>query len=171
MPNSTANYSLLKPLVNDATDEDLWGGYLNDSMDLIDTQMKVNADAIALSTTLAAVYPVGTYYINETNSTNPGTLLGFGTWTAVADKFIVARGSTYTGTGGAAEVSLSVSNMPAHTHTMPVGGTISNSDVTTVEAAQIGSRHGNVPTSSTGSGSPFSIIPTYQAAYIWKRTV
>lgn len=31
---------------------------------------------------LQAVYPVGSIYINATNSTNPGTLLGFGTWAA-----------------------------------------------------------------------------------------
>lgn len=31
---------------------------------------------------LNALYPVGSIYINATNSTNPGTLLGFGTWTA-----------------------------------------------------------------------------------------
>jgi len=29
-----------------------------------------------------ALYPVGSIYINATNSTNPGTLLGFGTWVA-----------------------------------------------------------------------------------------
>ena len=33
---------------------------------------------------LAAIYPVGSIYTNATNSTNPGTLLGFGTWTALA---------------------------------------------------------------------------------------
>lgn len=31
---------------------------------------------------LADVYPVGSIYINATNATNPGTLLGFGTWVA-----------------------------------------------------------------------------------------
>ncbi len=31
---------------------------------------------------LAALYPVGSVYTNATNSTNPGTLLGFGTWSA-----------------------------------------------------------------------------------------
>lgn len=31
---------------------------------------------------LNALYPVGSIYINATNSTNPGTLLGFGTWSA-----------------------------------------------------------------------------------------
>lgn len=40
MPTSTSNYSLLKPLVNNATDQDLWGGYLNDDMDSIDTLLR-----------------------------------------------------------------------------------------------------------------------------------
>lgn len=31
---------------------------------------------------LQALHPVGSIYINATNSTNPGTLLGFGTWVA-----------------------------------------------------------------------------------------
>jgi hypothetical protein len=31
---------------------------------------------------MAALHPVGSIYINATVSTNPGTLLGFGTWTA-----------------------------------------------------------------------------------------
>jgi hypothetical protein len=31
---------------------------------------------------LAAVYPVGSVYVNATNNANPSTLLGFGTWTA-----------------------------------------------------------------------------------------
>jgi hypothetical protein len=31
---------------------------------------------------LQALYPVGSIYMNATNATNPGTLLGFGTWTA-----------------------------------------------------------------------------------------
>jgi hypothetical protein len=31
---------------------------------------------------LAAVYPVGSIYVNASSSTNPSTLLGFGTWEA-----------------------------------------------------------------------------------------
>jgi hypothetical protein len=31
---------------------------------------------------MQTLHPVGSIYINATNSTNPGTLLGFGTWTA-----------------------------------------------------------------------------------------
>lgn len=40
MPTTTSNYSLLKPLVASATDQDLWGGYLNDDMDDIDALLR-----------------------------------------------------------------------------------------------------------------------------------
>ena len=40
MPTLTTNYSLQKPLVNDPTDEDLWGGELNDDLDDIDTLLR-----------------------------------------------------------------------------------------------------------------------------------
>jgi len=40
------------------------------------------ASTAFVQNTVRALYPVGSIYINATNSTNPGTLLGFGTWTA-----------------------------------------------------------------------------------------
>lgn len=55
MPEYTANYSLPKPNVNSADDEDLWGDQLNTGMDLIDAQMKATEDAVAA---LSAV-PIG----------------------------------------------------------------------------------------------------------------
>ena len=46
---------------------------------------------------LGALYPIGSIYINATNSTNPGTLLGFGTWVAFgAGKVPVGYDSTNT---------------------------------------------------------------------------
>lgn len=45
MPTLTTNYSLNKPLVADAIDEDLWGGYLNDNFDTLDTTIKAVDDA------------------------------------------------------------------------------------------------------------------------------
>lgn len=36
MPNLTTNFSLNKPLVNNATDADSWGGQLNDNSDDLD---------------------------------------------------------------------------------------------------------------------------------------
>lgn len=40
MPTNTTNFSLNKPLVNNATDQDLWGGYWNDNADTIDAALK-----------------------------------------------------------------------------------------------------------------------------------
>jgi len=68
---------------------------------------------------MAALHPVGSIYINATNSTNPGTLLGFGTWTAFgAGRVPVGFDSgnalfdTAEETGGSAD-AITVS----HTHT------------------------------------------------------
>lgn len=67
-------------------------------------------------------YPVGSYYISSV-STSPATLFG-GTWVQVRDKMILAAGTTYTAgtlanpaTGGSATKSLTVPNIPSHTHT------------------------------------------------------
>ena len=45
MATQTTNYNLNKP--TPGGDTDTWGDLLNTSMDLIDTQMKANADAVA----------------------------------------------------------------------------------------------------------------------------
>jgi len=58
------------------------------------------ADSSQLTTLNAAIqalYPVGTIYTNATNSTNPGTLFGFGTWVAFgAGRVMVGFDSTDT---------------------------------------------------------------------------
>jgi len=47
------------------------------------TQIATTAFVQAAATAvLQVLHPIGSVYINATNSTNPGTLLGFGTWTA-----------------------------------------------------------------------------------------
>lgn len=38
MPTTTTNLLLSKPLVNNATDQDLWGGYLNTDLDTLDSE-------------------------------------------------------------------------------------------------------------------------------------
>lgn len=49
MPTPTANYGLLKPLVNSVTDQDLWGGYLDDDMDDLDGLLKIGINWISSS--------------------------------------------------------------------------------------------------------------------------
>lgn len=53
MPTYTPNFNLAKPLVNDPTDEDLWGGELNGNMDIIDTAL-----AAAVASGTVTMWPV-----------------------------------------------------------------------------------------------------------------
>jgi len=73
---------------------------------------------------MAALHPVGSIYINATNNTNPGTLFGFGTWSAFgAGRVPVGFDSgnvlfdTAEKTGGSAN-----STLPSHTHTLNDSG-------------------------------------------------
>ena len=80
-----------------------------------------------VATALAALYPVGSIYINASDSTNPGTLLGFGTWTAFgAGKVLISQDTGDTSfdtlgeTGGSKDAvvvshSHSITD-PGHTH-------------------------------------------------------
>ena len=89
------------------------------------------------------LFPVGSIYTNATSSTNPATLLGFGTWTAFgAGRVMVGFDSgnalfnSAEETGGSADAVL-----PSHTHTA------------TSTVTDPGHRHG---ITGTGSGSiPF----------------
>ena len=75
---------------------------------------------------LNLVYPVGSIYWSSKN-TNPGTLFG-GTWQQIKDRFILAAGDSYSNgaTGGAATVTLTVNNMPSHSHSFTPSGTVSS---------------------------------------------
>ena len=71
------------------------------------------------------IYPVGSLYWSS-KSTDPSTLFG-GTWVQIKDRFVLACGDIYKtvgATGGASSVTLSVSNMPSHSHSFTPSGTI-----------------------------------------------
>lgn len=70
-------------------------------------------------TTLTAAYPVGSIYMNATNSTNPSSLLGFGTWVTLgAGKMPINNGGGFTAgdTGGSTTHTLSEAQLPEHKH-------------------------------------------------------
>ena len=78
-----------------------------------------NLGSDAITEILKKIYPVGSIYCNYSDNTNPKTLLGFGTWKAIEGRFIIGVDKTYTvGTGGSSSVSLTVDNLPSHTHGM-----------------------------------------------------
>lgn len=119
----------------------------------------------------SALYPVGSIYINASVSTNPGTLLGFGTWAAYgAGRVIVGLDSgqtefdTLNETGGAKTHTLTEAEMPAHVHSM--GITSGDQDGSGSNGAIDGTRN----TGSTGGGGAHNNLQPYIVAYMWKRT-
>ena len=81
-----------------------------------DITAAVNAAKINV---LQTVFPVGSIYSSYNVNTNPGTLLGFGSWTAIQGRMLIGASSAYpaTSTGGAASHTLTVSELPSHSHT------------------------------------------------------
>lgn len=141
---------------------------------------------------LSAVYPVGSIYINAGVSTNPATLLGFGTWTAFgAGKVLVGLDSadtlfdTLEETGGSKDAVV-----VSHTHTATV--TDSGHSHTTSNVWQYGNGYnpngggsffanGNPATStattgisvsnaSTGVSGTNANVQPFIVVKMWKRT-
>lgn len=124
---------------------------------------------------LEKVYPVGSIYINATSSTNPATLLGFGTWVAFgAGKVIVGLDSSDTDfdtaeeTGGAKTHTLSISEIPSHTHSL---STSDNPGGTGAIEVAGGAPTSTQTTQATGGGGAHNNLQPYIVAYMWKRTV
>jgi hypothetical protein len=152
------------------------------------TQIATTAFVVAA---LAALYPVGSIYINATSASNPNTLLGFGTWTAFgAGRVMVgldasdALFDTAEETGGSKDAIV-----VSHTHTATVTDPGHNHTFTDYPSANVraGSNGGtpfvptttNTSTATTGitvanstegsSGTNANIQP-YITVRMWKRT-
>ena len=99
---------------------------------------------------LNLVYPVGSIYWSS-NNTNPGTLFG-GTWAQIKDKFILAAGDSYTNgaTGGAATVTLTVSNMPSHKHGFTPSGKVGSHKHSFTPSGTVSSHNHTGPSHSHG---------------------
>ncbi len=130
----------------------------------ITTVGKINGGALGgtlSATIMGQIYPVG-IVITLGVSTNPATLFGVGTWTAIAGKVIIGIDAgqtefdTLDETGGA----------KTHTHTGSVDAT---GDSQTITTGGLGScpttGHGHTFTTAAGSS-----LPPYQIKYIWQRT-
>lgn len=132
------------------------------------------------SDVIAAVYPVGSVYIS-TSSTDPATLFGFGTWQRIQDTFLLAAGSIYAAgsTGGEAEHTLTVEEMPSHNHQLKtdIDNEVWNvtwpewfeyTDGWTQEAGE--TQAPATHTTKTGGGQAHNNMPPYLAVYVWERT-
>lgn len=182
----TANLGLMLasffPNVNSnvtATDEEL---NKLDGLTASTAELNLLAGQTALSS-VADSYPIGSIYMNATNSANPASLLGFGTWTSFGTgRVLVGLDSTQSefnsiGETGGAKTSahtLTIAEMPSHTHrqTQYPGYSVTASNVDQAPRGVVGDAYGNTHIENTGGGGSHShsTLQPYITVYMWKRT-
>ena len=110
------------------------------------------------------VYPVGCVYTSF-DATSPASLFG-GTWERLSNVFLYATNvdEDIDATGGEATHTLTVNEMPSHTHS---SGCI-NSALFVNSGTYYGLKTGG-DTGSTGGGQPHNNLPPYQKCAMWKR--
>jgi hypothetical protein len=144
---------------------------------------------------LGAIYPVGSIYINATSSSNPATLLGFGTWEAFgAGRMMVGLNASDTlfdtaeETGGSKDAivvshthtATSTVTDPGHLHTQTeynqpgIGNAGGGGARVNAVSANTGSATTGITVSttnaSTGSSGTNANLPPYIVVRMWKRT-
>ena len=114
------------------------------------------------------VYPIGSIYMSV-NSTSPSTLFG-GTWQKIEDTFLLASGTDYTtgDTGGEAEHTLTINEMPSHTHNYYHYQ--SNGSSTRYSTGWTNQKSATINTENTGGGQAHNNMPPYLVVNVWKRT-
>lgn len=123
-------------------------------------------------------FPVGSVFIAVV-STDPATLLGYGTWSAfAAGRVLVGLDAGQTEfdvveeTGGAKTHTLTVAEIPAHAHpeqaplTAGGGSGKLGLDTNASTLAQVA----GYDTNNTGGGGAHNNLQPYIVVYMWKRT-
>lgn len=136
---------------------------------------KVTISATSQSV-LNYVYPVGSIYMSV-NSTSPATLFG-GVWTKIKDRFLLAAGDSYSAgnTGGEARHTLTVNEMPSHSHKVSSGYESSYDHPDRLFYARLDGRYQSSAYGSTqfientGGGEAHNNMPPYLVVHMWRRT-
>ena len=121
------------------------------------------------------MFPVGSRYVTENANTNPSTILEFGTWERF--KGLIALGvdeddtnmNTIGKTGGEKEHTLTVNEIPSHTHPL----TPKNNSATglyELKATNATGENGSALTGATGGGQAHNNMQPYEVVgYMWIR--
>lgn len=116
-------------------------------------------------------YPVGSIYMSV-NSTSPASLFG-GTWEQLKDRFLLGAGDTYSNgsTGGSATHTLTIDEMPSHTHSQSMAAAVGAWGQTGSDLRGVWTEWTKYQdTLSAGGSKAHNNMPPYLVVYIWKRT-
>lgn len=122
---------------------------------------------------LDIIYPVGSIY-QSMDATSPADFIG-GTWTQI--KTFLYGADTANQTGGEATHTLTIDEMPSHTHGIVVavvnGGNAATHRTlfaTNSPAWNNGNPDWNNEPTRTGGGQEHNNLPPYTTCFIWYRT-
>lgn len=116
-----------------------------------------------------AAWPVGSIYMSM-QATSPATLFG-GTWEQMENRFLLGAGSGYVAgaTGGEAEHTLTVNEMPSHYHLIAMNQAGESEYWGPISAVMQDGHTANM-TKPAGGDQPHNNMPPYIAVYMWRRT-
>ena len=151
-------------LETDKADKTALSGYM--------TSAQVQAAiAAALADRWKVDKPVGCLYMSF-ESTSPATLFG-GSWTQLKDRFLLSVGDTYKSaglTGGEADHTLTVAEMPSHSHNQYVtAGSGTDAPRSDYNTDGTFARYPQCLTSATGGDGAHNNMPPYITVYVWRR--
>ena len=130
-----------------------------------------------LSVYWQAIYPVGSIYVSTSATFNPQTTWG-GTWVKTAKgRCLIGANDTYPlgSTGGEAEHTLTVDEMPSHNHSSSRINWYNNLQNNGMAAETVAQSNLKIDgpdsnTSYTGGSKAHNNMQPYLAVYIWERT-
>lgn len=118
-------------------------------------------------------YPVGAIYMSS-SSTSPANLFG-GTWSALTDQKMWLPSNSYNSTGGEWNHTLTINEMPEHTHPQKVTTSAGGNGNTGVRSDYNSDSWGlaydqGVSTYPMGRSYAHNNMPPYRTCFCWRRT-
>lgn len=176
------------------TDEAIAGVVDNKAMTPLKTKAAIGAQ-VPIKEIVNSIYPVG-QIVEYASNINPNDLYSWQTWEQIKDVFTLSAGDKYTigDTGGAATVTLTIDQIPAHGHTATAsndgehihsgvakrnvnwqagsdwtsdGGNLVASEGNTNNA---GGHSHEIEIQNTGGDAAHNNMPPYLVTIKWKRT-
>lgn len=146
------------------------------------TDFEKNKEAIKIiqEAVLPLVYPVGSLYFQSESSENPSELLGFGVWSQFGSGRVILGGGTLNDgvesktftnkeVGGFFNHTLSIAEMPAHSHTytqLQIAGPSPDTKHGGLIAQYGYTTYG---TDAAGGSAPHNNMQPYVVVNVWKR--
>jgi hypothetical protein len=176
------------------TDEAIAGVVDNKAMTPLKTKEAIEAQ-VPIKEIVNSIYPVG-QIVEYASNINPNDLYSWQTWEQIKDVFTLSAGDKYTigDTGGAATVTLTIDQIPAHWHTATASndgehihsgvakrnvnwqaGSDWTSDSGNLVASEgntnnAGGHSHKIEIQNTGGDAAHNNMPPYLVTIKWKRT-